>query len=425
MPTPIPELQMMKPATSNFAEKMLQLMQYQRGTQTSQNEYAVKMAGIEDKRKADTRRQSIDANDFALNLLSGINSEEDLTIAKRQFSARYPERAMDVDRILPYYNPRSVELIRNSLRTETMRLKQEELTWNQSNELKGFAPGTAVFKGGEEVGIVPKDVKEDYELFTSPEGDQAYVKKGDAVPKGYVKTEKDLKEDFEVFEGPEGEQVYVKKGGAIPKGFKKVQTKGTAVTVNTGDLAKTTKSKLEDDIVEATRNIQSFKATRASFKPEYLTLFGKAGNFMAESADKAGVSTADQKKLISERSTWFRQAKADFIAYRKWATGVAGGEKEMAEIATSFPDPVKNSPTQYIANLKSIDETTKRVLSLNAEFLRSGIDLSQPIESILKQARGLGVATPPASGGGGGGKGSGGGSVTIIQYDAEGKRVSK
>ena len=177
--------------------------------------------------------------------------------------------------------------------------------------------------------------------------------------------------------------------------------RGPLVTINTGDLTKPSQTKLEKDIMEGLRNVNSFRETGKLFKPEYLTYWGKGEKFIATAADKAGISTAGQKGLIKERAAWFRQAKADFIAYRKWATGVAGGEKEMAEIATSFPDPVKNSPTEYQANLTSIEETTKRVLQLNAEFLSSGIDVRQPIEKIFDdiQRLGIDIGESPSPGG--------------------------
>ena len=426
MPTPIPELQMMKPASGgNFFDKMLMMQKLRSGEETaantSMNAFASKMAEIEQKRQGDLRKANIDSNEFALNLLSGVNSEEDLAIAKRQFTARYPDRSMLVDQILPAYDPRSVDLLRNSLRTETQRLKQEEMVFEATTKMQGFAPGTSVYQGSRKVEQVPKDVKEDYDVFVGPDNNQVYVKRGDKVPAGYRKLGQDFKEDFEVFEGPAGEQVYVEKGKPIPKGFKKVQTKGTSVTVNTGDLSKTTKSKLEDEVIQGVQSIQSFKDTRTKFKPEYITLWGKGDRMVAGAADKLGVSTKDQQTLITDRSNWYRQAKADFIAYRKWATGVAGGEKEMEEIAKAFPDPDKNSPTEYAANLDNIEETTKRVLALNAEFLKSGIDLSQPLDSIMQQMKGAGITAPPGTGGGKGGNGP----TVIIEYDEKGNRVTK
>ena len=78
---------------------------------------------------------------------------------------------------------------------------------------------------------------------------------------------------------------------------------------------------------------------------------------------------------------------------------MAGGPQELAEIATSFPDPVKNSPTEYSANLDNIEEITKRVLMLNADFLRSGIDMDQPLDAILGEMRskGINVQAPPGA----------------------------
>jgi hypothetical protein len=143
-------------------------------------------------------------------------------------------------------------------------------------------------------------------------------------------------------------------------------------------------------------------------------MFGKGQKIIAEAADKAGIPTRGQKRLIRERSKWFRQAKADFLAYRRWATGVAGGEKELKEIATSYPDPVKNSPTQYMANLNGIEETTKKILMLNVDFLNSGIDLNQPLEKILEQTKRIGISVPTSAGGGGN---------VIIRFDAQGNRI--
>jgi hypothetical protein len=144
---------------------------------------------------------------------------------------------------------------------------------------------------------------------------------------------------------------------------------------------------VESEIIEGVKNVQSFRKTGEMFKDEYLEVMGKGKKKAAEIMDKAGVSTEDQRKYINEYAQWFRQAKSDFLAYRKWVTGVAGGEKEMQEIATAFPDPVNNSPEQYKANLKSIEETTKRVLQLNADFLRLGIDMDQPLSVVLEQAK--------------------------------------
>lgn len=360
MPNGLPALRM--PQMPNIAAT---IMSSGRPSAGGGNAAAVRMEELKYKKKSDERKQMIDVNDYALNLLTGVNSEEDLQIAKGQFIARYPEAKGLIDQQLPSYSPRAIEIIRNSLRTETQRFKSEE----KEGELKGFGAGTQVYKGGE------------------PKGEQVPF----APPKP----------SYDVFEeGIGGNQMYIKHGDEIPEGYRKL--KGTSgVTIQTGQqgLGKTTKTMLEKNIIEGTKNIQSFRETGKLFKREYLTVFGKGNRMAAGAADKLGLSTKSQKTLIRERSKWFRQAKADFIAFRKWATGVAGGEKEMAEIATAFPDPVKNSPEQYLANLDNIEETTKRVLMLNVDFLRSGIDMEQPLDKIIEQAKKVGIKTPPGVGG--------------------------
>ena len=320
------------------------------------------------------RKEALEASDFTLNVLTGVNSQEDLDKAKSILISRYPEDAKLINTYIPStYDPGKIDLIRNALRTSADRIRAEEL-----KAPKAFSAGSDIYQGGKKIGHVPS---------TPPQP------------------------SFDLFTDKDGNQVYIKKGEVIPKGYKKVQKSGVNVSINTGDLTKPTTTKLQGDIVEATRNIQSFRRTRSLFKPEYLTLFGKGKKLAAETADKLGISSKEQKKLIRDRSKWFRQAKADFIAYRKWATGVAGGEKELREIATSFPDPVNNSPEQYKANLDSIEETTKKVLALNKEFLRSGIDLNQPLDKVLEQAKAVGVTPPPSD------------KVVIIRYDKNGNRL--
>ncbi len=174
-------------------------------------------------------------------------------------------------------------------------------------------------------------------------------------------------------------------------------TQKAAVQIFTGDLSKTTRAQVEKDIIQGVRSLGSFKKTRTLFKPEYLTVFGKGEVLLAKKADQLGLSSVSQKRLIRERATWFRRAKADFIAYRKWATGVAGGEKELKEIATAFPDPVKNTPEQYQANLDSIEDTTVEILKLNREFLDSGINFNQPSAQILQQAQSQGFNFPKSA----------------------------
>jgi hypothetical protein len=344
---------------------MANIMDQNQAPNAAANVAAAKLA---ETKRAAGRKEKIEAYDYALNLLSSVNSQEDMVLAKKILQAKYPDTSDGIEAMLPKYDPQAVKLIRRSLRTETQKLKLEQ----QENELKGFGPGTQIYKGGQKMEQVP----------FAPQ-----------------------KDNFEVFANADGDEIYVKEGGKIPKGYNKVRGTGTTVNVNTGNtgLTKASTTAVQKDVMEGIKNVESFQETRKLFKPEYLTLFGKGEKMTAQVADKLGISTEEQKKLIRDRSAWFRQAKADFIAYRKWATGVAGGEKELKEIATSFPDPVKNSPTEYQANLDNIEETTERVLRLNKDFLKVGTKARE------EAAKGDGEPVPVKK--------------KILKYDKQGNRI--
>ncbi|MHA2068668.1 MAG: hypothetical protein ACXABY_30260, partial [Candidatus Thorarchaeota archaeon] len=78
-------------------------------------------------------------------------------------------------------------------------------------------------------------------------------------------------------------------------------------------------------------------------------------------------------------------SKAAFLAYRKWVTGVAGGENEMKEIAKSYPNPDTNSYTQFMANLRAARRTAYQLEQRYKNVLATGIDRPSP-----KQIRDIG-----------------------------------
>jgi hypothetical protein len=77
---------------------------------------------------------------------------------------------------------------------------------------------------------------------------------------------------------------------------------------------------------------------------------------------------------LANRTQWKQEAMTTFLAWRKWVTGVAGGEKEMREIAKSFPDPQRNSPTEFKANLKQARKTTIKLRNRLIMFRSIGIE---------------------------------------------------
>lgn len=146
------------------------------------------------------------------------------------------------------------------------------------------------------------------------------------------------------------------------------------------NLQKSTLGAIDKDIIAGQKMIGQLNEAESLFKPEFLTRGGQAKSFGQEQINKLGFD--NNTDFLQAKSKWKTQSKQAFLAYRKWVTGVAGGEKEMAEIATAFPDPDNNSPAQYSANL---DQTRKwgRVLD---KWLRetkaNGLSLSETREIV-------------------------------------------
>ena len=105
---------------------------------------------------------------------------------------------------------------------------------------------------------------------------------------------------------------------------------------------------------------------------DYLTYKGQIKAWGTKKLDKLGYAGKEAQDWLDKRQEWYQIAKAQFLAYRKWVTGVAGGEKEMAEIAKSYPDPDKNSPAEYKGNLRRARLTVEFFRAAYAESYEKG-----------------------------------------------------
>lgn len=180
------------------------------------------------------------------------------------------------------------------------------------------------------------------------------------------------------------------------------EIKGTLRVELTG-LQKSTKGQLEKQIIEAGTNIQQFDAIEELFDPTYLTYKGKGLAQLQRVGEKLGLEFDAQ--YLENRTRWFQQAKTAFLEWRKWVTGVAGGPEEMKEIAKSFPDPERNSPTEFTANLDQARIWTQKLQKRLAIFRFMGIEnptkkqlATLPLSMITLDNAGAGVVAPSVGG---------------------------
>lgn len=233
-------------------------------------------------------------------------------------------------------------------------------------------PGVAEAKGmirGKVQSEITKNLREGYDtkMIYGPNGEvqQVSVPKGTSfnLPQGWS-DKSPVTDDIREYnlakqQGYKGTfeqwQVKMKKAGA------------SNVNLNVG-----TKTALEKDIIEQQTAIDTLTEIEKQFRPEYLTYAGRGKQFVGKVGEKIGTQVVDENWLAA-RQNWYQITKSNQIAFRKWATGVAGGEKELNEIAKAYPDPDKNSPTEFAANLKQAKLNAIRLKKRYNMFLLNGV----------------------------------------------------
>lgn len=152
---------------------------------------------------------------------------------------------------------------------------------------------------------------------------------------------------------------------------------GTSVTVNTGDLEKSVRASTQKEIIDLDSSIQSLDQNIKNYKDEYSTYWGKGKKWVLGKIERLDPSLVgkEDKQFVSDYNNWYIPAKAEYLTFRKWATGVAGGEREMQEIQKAFPDADNMSPSEFRSALeaaRNYKQTYKQVLQ---NYLAEGIDI--------------------------------------------------
>jgi hypothetical protein len=148
-----------------------------------------------------------------------------------------------------------------------------------------------------------------------------------------------------------------------------------SVTVTQGDgskrgLTKTVRSSTQKNILEGQTRLTTQNYVSSLYRPEFLTYGGEIKSGIMTKLNKLTPSLKDS--FTKARAAFLSQTNQAFIAYRKWATGVAGGEKEMAEIkrATFSED---DSPQDFEAKLQAVQFMTRKLIARQQMALQEGV----------------------------------------------------
>jgi hypothetical protein len=175
---------------------------------------------------------------------------------------------------------------------------------------------------------------------------------------------------------------------------------GTNVTVNTGDLSKGTKAKIEESVLSSGDALTRLNTIQASYKPEYLGIKFRGTQEWATLKDKFGALKPEEKTQLANFSTYKQNATQNLNQTIKDLTGSAMGVQEAERIISTLPNAGTglfdgDSPTQFESKLNNAVEQTKYAIarknySLNNGLKWDNLPLSQ-MPNIINQ-RGAAIA---------------------------------
>ena len=155
------------------------------------------------------------------------------------------------------------------------------------------------------------------------------------------------------------------------------------VTTNLPGTEKSTKGSMEKSIIEAQKSVLGLDIMDRTFKEEYTQYPFQARSKLSSGAEKLGIPLPEDeggilltKEQLGDKAAWERQAEEAFLTFRKWATGVAGGEKEMAAIRQAFATKDK-SATEFRAMIKQAKDFQSAYVQSLENMLMAGSVLSK------------------------------------------------
>ena len=144
---------------------------------------------------------------------------------------------------------------------------------------------------------------------------------------------------------------------------------------NLNNMSKKTQGSLEGDILSGQDALDQLNMIEATFEEDFYTIGGKSEAWLKTFFNKMDASQVDaftQRKGVHDQ-----YVLQYFNAYRKWVTGVASGEKEMAWIQRSIPSG-KDAPMTFQSKLKSIKAYTEKAIARQKLALNKGLNV-EPI----------------------------------------------
>jgi len=176
-----------------------------------------------------------------------------------------------------------------------------------------------------------------------------------------------------------------------PKWLELAKITSGGITVNLPSAQKSTIAKMEQAVLDSRKSVLGLDIIDKTFKPEYTEYPFQLQATLTRTIEKFGKKLPTKSggllltgKQLGDYAAWVRQAEEAFLTFRKWATGVAGGEREMAAIREAFATKDK-SATEFKAMVKQAKMFQQAYMAELDRLIRTGSVLNKNTQTKAAQ----------------------------------------
>lgn len=206
-----------------------------------------------------------------------------------------------------------------------------------------------------------------------------FLEMGVLAPKDFISQRDAVFKDYKV---PTAEYRNYQLGVEDPK-FAAYQEKmrkagASSTNVYTGDLSKTTQSKVEDQVLSMGDAMTRLNDIQSTYRPEYQNLKFKFAQSWSSLKDKFGLLSPADKNTLGAYSIYKQNATQNLNQTIKDLTGSAMGENEANRIISTLPNAGTDafsgdSPTEFEAKLGNAIAQTKYAIARKNYALKNGL----------------------------------------------------
>lgn len=138
------------------------------------------------------------------------------------------------------------------------------------------------------------------------------------------------------------------------------------------EMGKAAQNILEKQLITDKQQLDQVNQVYNAWDDEAFSYKGKAERFIAQTADKAGMASEEQKGLLQRRQQQESNIAVLFNAYRKAVTGAAASDTELKRLEKTYLNQ-KMSPAEARSARDNITKALIRDTEVHQDMLKNGL----------------------------------------------------